>query len=37
MMQQIVQDFSDNGFEAADLNLEQPIDISDDEKLGQVF
>ncbi len=42
MMQQIVQEFPDNGYEVAGLdaftvNLEQPIDISDDEKLGQVF
>ena len=31
--------FSDNGYKVATagLNLEQPIDISDDEKLGQVF
>ncbi len=37
MMKQIVQDFSENGYEVAGLNLAQPIDISDDEKLGQVF
>ncbi len=30
-----VQDFSENGYEVA--GLEQPIDISDDEELGQVF
>ncbi len=35
MMKQIVQDFSENGYEVA--GLEQPINISDDEKLGQVF
>ena len=31
MMQQIVQEFPDNGYEVAGVNLEQPIDISDDE------
>ncbi len=36
MMKQIVQDFSENGYEVAGLNLAQPIDISDDEKLGQI-
>jgi len=30
-----VQGFPENGYEVA--GLEQPIDISDDEELGQVF
>ncbi len=37
MMRQIVQDVSDNGYGVADLNLEQPIDVSDDERLSQIF
>ena len=37
MMKQILQDFADKGYEVAGLSLEQPMDISDDEKLSQVF
>ena len=29
--------FSDNGYGVAGLSVEQPIDISDDERLGQVL
>ena len=37
MMKQILQDFAYKGYEVAGLSLEQPMDISDDEKLSQVF